>query len=712
MRALRDTFGDAAKLIPIANTKGLTGHTMSVGVEDAVALRCLQKQTLPPIPNLRQPDPDFADLNLSKGGPCDARYALRLAAGFGSQIVMALYKSVSREENRIVDLRTHRTWLQEVTGYQDPVISVENRTLKVMDRPGKEIAEPAVVAVQAAAVAPPSVASQAAPARVAAALNQDVEEVRQKILSLLSDKTGYPADMLDTGLDLEADLGIDTVKQAEFISEVRDAFGIPRIEGLKIADFPTIEHIITFVLSHVDRASAADSPAEAGSPMAEGESQVREKILALLSEKTGYPPDMLDTGLDLEADLGIDTVKQAEFISEVREAFGIPRIEGLKIADFPTINHIIGFVLESRNDAAPQAAAEASAQPTETAAPPQQDLGLFEARLVNLPTLEKVALPDADEVIVYGGPPALAEEVEAALRSLGYASVTRRSDAIAPDAAKDRRVGVVNLYPMDEASAALTHTLELYVSCAKSFDQGPAFLVTAVSEDGALGFESPTEHSHVVGTVCGATKAFGREYPETRTHVLDMSPSLDVQEVALAIGRSLSEDFPLETAVGPHAELRAVRFIPGSDDSANDGLKQGDVVLVTGGARGITAECIRVLAQRHPLTIVIMGRTTLSARAEQFMDFDSRQWDEEKQRIVEQIKRDGKAPTPIMVEKELSRMQAEAEVYRTIRELRSMGSEVMYRSVDVRERGISGPGRQQRGRDLRKSGPCGSCRRG
>ncbi len=98
---------------------------------------------------------------------------------------------------------------------------------------------------------------------------------------------------------------------------------------------------------------------------------------------------MLDTGLDLEADLGIDTVKQAEFISEVREAFGIPRIEGLKIADFPTINHIIGFVLESRSDAAPQAATEADAQPTETAAPPQQDLGLFEARLVTLPALAK-----------------------------------------------------------------------------------------------------------------------------------------------------------------------------------------------------------------------------------------------------------------------------------------------------------------------------------
>ena len=99
IKALRSTFGESAGIIPIANTKGFTGHTMGVGVEDVVALRCLQKRSLPPIPNLRVPDPEFKDMNLSLGGHCDAEYALRLAAGFGSQIVMSLYKVVSHEEN-------------------------------------------------------------------------------------------------------------------------------------------------------------------------------------------------------------------------------------------------------------------------------------------------------------------------------------------------------------------------------------------------------------------------------------------------------------------------------------------------------------------------------------------------------------------------------------------------------------------------------------
>ncbi len=39
-----------------------------------------------------------------------------------------------------------------------------------------------------------------------------------------------------------------------------------------------------------------------------------------MAEKTGYPKDMLDLDLDLEADLGVDTVKQAEMFAAIRAA--------------------------------------------------------------------------------------------------------------------------------------------------------------------------------------------------------------------------------------------------------------------------------------------------------------------------------------------------------------------------------------------------------
>ncbi|WP_198171002.1 phosphopantetheine-binding protein, partial [Actinoplanes awajinensis] len=63
-----------------------------------------------------------------------------------------------------------------------------------------------------------------------------------------------------------------------------------------------------------------------------------------MSELTGYPPDLLDVDLDLEADLGVDTVKQAEVFAAVRERFGLARDETLQVRDFPTLTHVVGWV--------------------------------------------------------------------------------------------------------------------------------------------------------------------------------------------------------------------------------------------------------------------------------------------------------------------------------------------------------------------------------
>ena len=79
---------------------------------------------------------------------------------------------------------------------------------------------------------------------------------------------------------------------------------------------------------------------------------MKERILALMVEKTGYPQDMLDVDLDLEADLGVDTVKQAEMFAAIREIYNIPRDENRKLRDYPTLAHVIRFVYEKRPDLA------------------------------------------------------------------------------------------------------------------------------------------------------------------------------------------------------------------------------------------------------------------------------------------------------------------------------------------------------------------------
>jgi len=93
---LRKVFGDDFKHLLILNTKGFTGHPMGVSFEDVVAVEVLATGRVPAIANLTQVDPHLgSDLKLSRGGSYPCKYAIRFAAGFGSQIALALYGGAS-----------------------------------------------------------------------------------------------------------------------------------------------------------------------------------------------------------------------------------------------------------------------------------------------------------------------------------------------------------------------------------------------------------------------------------------------------------------------------------------------------------------------------------------------------------------------------------------------------------------------------------------
>jgi acyl carrier protein len=56
----------------------------------------------------------------------------------------------------------------------------------------------------------------------------EAEAITNTLLKIVSEKTGYPVDMLDVNMDLEADMGIDSIKQVEIIGAMRDVY--PQVE--------------------------------------------------------------------------------------------------------------------------------------------------------------------------------------------------------------------------------------------------------------------------------------------------------------------------------------------------------------------------------------------------------------------------------------------------------------------------------------------------
>ena len=201
----------------------------------------------------------------------------------------------------------------------------------------------------------PAAAPAAAPVAAAAPA---ADEVTDAVIAIVSEMTGYPAELLDVDLDLEADLGVDTVKQAEVFAAVRERFDVERDENVALRDFPTLTHVIGWVRDKTGIQPVAATPAaRTGSTPAAGtrrrpgrrrgaprRDEVTDAVVTIVAEMTGYPAELLDLDLDLEADLGVDTVKQAEVFAAVRERFNVERDENLQLRDFPTLTHVIGWV--------------------------------------------------------------------------------------------------------------------------------------------------------------------------------------------------------------------------------------------------------------------------------------------------------------------------------------------------------------------------------
>ncbi|MCL4845974.1 MAG: acyltransferase domain-containing protein, partial [Acidobacteria bacterium] len=317
--ALRRVFGPAASEIVVANTKGFTGHPMGVGVEDVIAVKILEHAIVPPVPNYREVDPDLGPLTLSRGGRYPVKYAIHLAAGFGSQIALTLTRRIPGGLDRIDSQARYQTWLDAVSGYDRATLETVKRTLRV--------------------------ASKGVPARTPEALRWTWGTGPVRRSPAPGDRAVAPSP-LPVVVQATPPVSAPAVPTPQPSAAHSPDPGPPALPRVAVAVPPPPPAASSGI------APRGDTMAAEASRSTSGEDGVRTTVLGIVAEKTGYPSDMLELDLDLEADLGVDTVKQAETFAAVREAYGIPRLDDLKLRDFPTLRHVVGFVLTHRPDLA------------------------------------------------------------------------------------------------------------------------------------------------------------------------------------------------------------------------------------------------------------------------------------------------------------------------------------------------------------------------
>ncbi len=210
------------------------------------------------------------------------------------------------------------------------------------------------------------------------------------LIDFVVEQTGYPREIVELDADLEADLGIDSIRKAQLFGEIGQRYGLTADASVSLDDFTTLRHLLDYMLPRVGGGSGAvgAAPARAaGSAETVRESasatngrvhaaqgaaaavvpatgsgragELETFLIDFVVEQTGYPREIVELDADLEADLGIDSIRKAQLFGEIGQRYGLTADASVSLDDFTTLRHLLDYMLPRVGGGATQASAAA-----------------------------------------------------------------------------------------------------------------------------------------------------------------------------------------------------------------------------------------------------------------------------------------------------------------------------------------------------------------
>ena len=498
---------------------------------------------------------------------------------------------------------------------------------------------------------------------------------------------------------------------------------LAQMTGARETDAPARElaAAATVAVAMAEPIPIVEAPAAAAPELAVTRQQLTDRVLALIGERTGYPVEMLGPEQDLEAELGVDSIKRMEIVDSLRRQLPAAlRDEADKhVEDLVRLNTVAGWVttiLSWNTNGTGASSTSVKIEPPQPIASPQADCPRWVMQAHEEELSDGTGTVPDGLFLITEDRLGVAAKLADALRSYDVPVAVLAQDTLGSFEAVERQVrdliqqhgpvqGLVHLAALNTADG--TNTLDLWRHRtqtevkslfellrltapglqARTGNGGACVLGATVlggtwgrTNGGGLG--SPAS-----GGIYGLVKTLSTEYPGVSARVVDFDASLEADQIADRLRRELlsrSGGFEIGYPSGKRTVFTA-KATPLTPNGTSVDLmpKPGWIVLITGGARGITAEIATRLAVPG-VRLIVVGRTPHPG------DEDPRlagvaETAALRRYFLDQAKAAGDALTPAVIERKISTLAKEREIRRNLATLEERGAEVEYIAADVRD---------------------------
>ncbi|NHJ47486.1 MAG: KR domain-containing protein, partial [Asgard group archaeon] len=384
-------------------------------------------------------------------------------------------------------------------------------------------------------------------------------------------------------------------------------------------------------------------------------------------------------------DLGIDTVKQAEMFGIIREKWNLPREEGIRIQEYSTVNKIADYILSRIGDTAQETSEVVAEKPVTTEVefiPAKRlTLQLIEAPL---PKLEKIKLKDK-KFVVASESNSFSSELITLLESKKVNIVKhlnlkklKTREKIIKELPTDEIDGLIYVEPKTTQKNKHNLTARIFFSLCREITYSATPIITAISNtDTSFGWTG--QHTPISGSLTGFTKSISREFTNSTIKCIScLDPKLALNEI-------ISGDGSIEVSYSD----KGMRYIfitkesPIVTTEQPFTLTKEDLILITGGALGITYEITKEIASKYQPKLALLGIEKLIDNIDEIASYDSDKLAKLKDQLISDLKQKHDRVTPVLIEREWSKITKAIDIKKAIQYLTSVGCKVKYYSADV-----------------------------